>query len=245
MHDTEKFTGDTKREYLGIAFRAGSMLTRSCVGVRGHSVDTTAGREFAQHESFVTILAALVGLGLAFQTGHFIEHAVQFGVWVGGQFDWVAATFCGRDVPYMSPPVTAMVRVAGAWMLPQADAGRQMMVSMEVLHLIGNFIFLTTIAGAHYLMPSKWTRWALYIEGAHLCEHLALTLSAIYIGKPIGISTLFGDASYYLGQSGAVGYRVTWHFALNLLPMPFVMIGMLKHKAATALNAGAPVAMAA
>jgi hypothetical protein len=199
----------------------------------------------AQREAFITILAALVGLGLAFQTGHFIEHAVQFGVWIGGQFDWVAATFCGRDLPYMSPPVTAMVRAAGAWMLPQADAARQMMVSMEVLHLVGNFIFLTTIAGAHFLMPSKWTRWALYIEGAHLCEHLALTLTAIYIGRPIGISTLFGEAPYYLGKSGAVGYRVTWHFALNLLPMPFVMIGMLKHKAMMALDTRVSMAAAA
>jgi hypothetical protein len=200
---------------------------------------------FARSETFITILAASVGLGLAFQTGHFIEHAVQFGVWIGGRFDWVVATFCGRDVPYMSPPVMAMARAGGAWMLPQADSARQMMVSMEVLHLIGNFIFLTTIAGAHCLMPSKWTRWALIVEGAHLCEHLALTLTAIYIGKPIGISTLFGQAPYYLGKSGAVGYRVTWHFALNLLPMPFVMIGMLKHRAMTAMNAVGPMAAAA
>ena len=203
------------------------------------------GAKLAQDETFITILAAVVGLGLAFQTGHFIEHAVQFGVWIGGQFDWVAATFCGRDVPYMSPPVMAMVRAAGAWMLPQADAPRQMMVSMEVLHLIGNFIFLSTIAGAHFLMPSKWTRWALIIEGAHLCAHIALTLTAIYIGKPIGISTLFGQAPYYLGKSGAVGYRVTWHFALNLLPMPFVMVGMLKHRAMVALNTGGPMAASA
>jgi hypothetical protein len=27
----------------------------------------------------------------------------------------------------------------------------------------------------------------------------------------------------------AVGYRVTWHFAMNLLPMPFAMMGMLEH----------------
>jgi len=199
--------------------------------------------EFTRSETFITILAAAVGLGLAFQTGHFIEHAVQFGVWIGGQFDWIVATFCGRDVPYMSPPVMAMVRAFGAWALPQDGAARQMMVSMEVLHLIGNFIFLSTIAGAHILMPSKWTRWALYIEGAHLCEHLALTLSAYYIGKPIGISTLFGEAPDYLGKSGAVGYRVTWHFALNLLPMPFVMIGMLKHKAMMSLNSGSPLAV--
>ena len=199
----------------------------------------------AQRETLITVLAACVGLGLAFQTGHFVEHAVQFAVWVGGQFDWVVATFCGRDVPYMSPPAMSLVRAVGEVVVPQADAARQMMVGMEVLHLIGNFIFLATIAGANYLMPSKWMRWALYIEGAHLCEHVALTLTAYYIGRPIGISTLFGEAPGYLGKSGAVGYRVTWHFALNLLPMPFVMIGMMKHRATMLMGARPAAAGAA
>ncbi len=186
----------------------------------------------------LNVLAVCVGLGLAFQVGHFIEHAVQFAVWIGGQFQWVATAFCGRDMPYMSPPLTAMVRFAGATVSPQADAPRQMMLGMEVLHLIGNGLFLATIAGVHYLMPSKWVRWALYIEGGHLCEHLALTLTAYYVGKPIGISTLFGQAPYYFGKNGAVGYRVAWHFAMNLLPMPFVMIGMMKHKAMVSLDLG-------
>lgn len=190
----------------------------------------------AHHGTFINVLAVCVGLGLAFQVGHFIEHAVQFFVWIGGQFDWVIATFCGRDVPYMSPPVTGMVRHFGAFLSPAADAPRQMLLGMEVLHLIGNSLFLITIAGAYYLMPSKWIRWAFYIEGFHLLEHLALTVTALYVGKPIGISTLFGMSPYYFGKSGAVGYRVTWHFAMNLLPMPFVMIGMMKHRAMASLN---------
>ena len=44
-------------------------------------MDTTAGREFAQHESFVTILAALVGLGLAFIGLHYLVEPL--GVWWG------------------------------------------------------------------------------------------------------------------------------------------------------------------
>src|SRR5262245_35902848 len=106
------------------------MLRAKCCCVCGGSrMNNMAGKgEDVWHETFITILAALVGLGLAFQTGHFIEHAVQFGVWIGGQFDWVVSTFCGRDVPYMSPPVMAMVRALGQWMMPQADATRQMVV---------------------------------------------------------------------------------------------------------------------
>ena len=194
------------------------------IGIAGHRT------------TFINVLAMCVGLGLAFQVGHFIEHAVQFGVWIGGQFQWVVTAFCGRDTPYMSPPLIAMVRFVGATLFPDANSARQMMLGMELLHLVGNSIFLTTIAGVYYLMPGKWVRWALYIEGAHLCEHLALTLTAYYAGKPIGVSTLFGQAPYYLGRNGAVGYRVAWHFALNLLPMPFVMIGMMKHKAMAELS---------
>jgi hypothetical protein len=69
-------------------------------------------------------------------------------------------------------------------------------------------------------------RWAFCIEGLHLCEHVLLTVTAIFVGKPIGVSTLFGYAPD-LGREFAVGYRVSWHFALNLLPMPFCMIALL------------------
>jgi hypothetical protein len=55
-----------------------------------------------------------------------------------------------------------------------------------------------------------------------------LTLSAYFIGKPIGLSTLFGGADIIGSREFAVGYRVTWHFAMNLLPMPFAMIGLME-----------------
>jgi hypothetical protein len=129
----------------------------------------------------------------------------------------------------MSPPVTEMVRPMGAFLFPEAVVARQMMLGMEILHLVGNSIFLATIAGVFYFVPSKWVRYAFYIEGGHLCEHLALTLSAYFLGKPIGLSTLFGQAPLWLGREGAVGWRVSWHFAMNLLPMPFVMTGMMQY----------------
>jgi hypothetical protein len=31
-----------------------------------------------------------------------------------------------------------------------------MMIGVEVLHLIGNGLFLATIAGVYYFIPSKW-----------------------------------------------------------------------------------------
>jgi hypothetical protein len=174
-------------------------------------------------------LVTLLGLGLAFQVGHFLEHAVQFTVWVSGNYQWVLSNFCGRGMPYMSPPATEMVRSLGAYLVPAAPLARQMMVGMETLHLIGNAIFLATIGGILYLFPARLVRYAFYIEGAHLCEHIALTLSAYFLGKPIGLSTMFGHAQAWWGIEAAVGYRVTFHFVMNLLPMPLVMIALMQH----------------
>lgn len=174
------------------------------------------------------ILAIAVGLGLAFQVGHFAEHAFQFGVWLTGNYPWISSTFCGRGTPYMSPPLIEAVRLFGETAFPAETPARQMMLGMEFLHLGGNLIFLGTIAGAYYLFPSRLIRWAFYIEGAHLCEHIALASTAYFLGKPIGLSTMFGQAGHLWGAEAAVGYRVTFHFVMNLLPMPFVMMALMR-----------------
>jgi hypothetical protein len=174
------------------------------------------------------LIAITLGLGLAFQVGHFTEHAVQFAVWATGNYPWVVANFCGRKTAYMSPPVTELVRLAGLYLFSTATAARQMMLGMELLHLIGNIIFLSTIVGIFCLYLLRLVRLALYIEAAHLCEHLALTASAYFVGKPIGLSTMFGHAGPWWGSEAAVGYRVTFHFVMNLLPMPFVMTALMQ-----------------
>jgi hypothetical protein len=171
-----------------------------------------------------TVLAAVAGLGLAFQVGHFAEHAIQFGIWILGDL----SNICGRDTPWMSPWVTEMVRRAGAMVFPGANAPRQMMMGMEVLHLLGNSIFLISLGCLFYCVRSRWIRWALYIEGFHLYEHLMLTMTAYFLGKPIGLSTMFGGSDIIGSREFAVGYRVTWHFAMNLLPMPFAMTGLIE-----------------
>jgi hypothetical protein len=174
------------------------------------------------------LLVILLGLGLAFQVGHFFEHAVQFAVWVSGDYRWVSVNFCGRGVPYMSPPATETVRFLGARLFAGEPPASQMMVGMEILHLIGNAIFLATIAGVFCLFPVRLVRYAFCIEGAHMCEHVPLTISAYLIGKPIGLSTLFGHAQSLWGIEAAVGWRVTFHFVMNLLPMPFVMVALMQ-----------------
>src|SRR5882672_3891426 len=77
--------------------------------------------EPGQMLNLATVLAAVAGVGLAFQVGHFAEHAVQFAVWILGDL----SNICGRDTPWMSPWVTEIVRHAGTIMFPAADASRQ------------------------------------------------------------------------------------------------------------------------
>lgn len=171
------------------------------------------------------LIGTYAGLGLLFQIGHFIEHAVQFVVWCLGDMSQI----CGRNSPWMSPVATVLVRNLGLALFPAADVPRQMMLGMEVLHLIGNSIFLSSLICLYYCAPTRWTRWAIYIETFHLYEHIMLTASAYFVGKPIGLSTLFGGTFTFGNPEFAVGFRVTWHFLMNLLPMPFAMIGLMKY----------------
>jgi hypothetical protein len=172
-----------------------------------------------------TVLGTVATLGLLFQVGHFAEHAIQFSVWILGEL----SNICGRDTPWMSVWATELVRQLGGLLFPTAEATRRMMLGMEVLHLIGNSIFLAGLACLYYCVRSKWVRWALYIEAFHLYEHILLTSTAYFVGKPIGISTLFGGANIIGDREFAVGYRVSWHFAMNLLPMPFAMTGVMEY----------------
>jgi hypothetical protein len=176
--------------------------------------------------TLANVLGVVAALGLAFQVGHFFEHAAQFVIWLVGDLSGI----CGRDTPWMSPWVTEMVRRFGLAVFPSADAARRMMLGMEVLHLVGNSIFLTALGALYYCTRSKWVRWAFYIESFHLYEHIMLTATALFVGKPIGMSTLFGGVGLVDGKEFAVGFRVSWHFAMNLLPMPFAMVGLMEYR---------------
>ena len=178
-----------------------------------------------QTASKVWLTLAIVSvLGLLFQVGHFFEHAFQFFVWCLGDLSQI----CGRDTPWLSGWANELIRQIGSIVAPSADLPRRSMLGLEVLHLIGNGIFLVTLASLYYVTRSKWVRWGFYIEAFHLYEHVMLTATAFFIGKPIGLSTLFGGSALG-GREFAVGTRVSWHFVMNLLPMPFAMMGIMEY----------------
>ncbi|MBI2030634.1 hypothetical protein HYT05_03360 [Candidatus Kaiserbacteria bacterium] len=174
------------------------------------------------------MLAIVVVLGVTFQIAHFLEHGIQAGVWFWGS----------RSAPWMSAAAMWLSHSFGQWFFHMTGEvvpmERQMMMGMELLHLVGNSIFLVTIASLYYFVPTKWVRWAFYVEGFHLYEHIMLTSTCYFIGKPIGLSTLFGGTAFLFQKEGLVGFRVMWHFLMNLVPTSLMMMGMtgwLKGKA--------------
>ena len=152
---------------------------------------------------------ALAVLGTVFQAGHFVEHAVQAGQWL----------FVKRSAPWMSD--------LACWL--SVHMGATMAKGMEVLHLTGNLIFLATLFLWLVLDRSNnaWIRRAFLVEAFHLTEHISLTATIFLYGKAVGWSTLFGFAPAVFGHDGAVGFRVLWHFGMNLIPSALMLWAML------------------
>jgi len=171
------------------------------------------------------VFIIMIGLGVAFQIGHFIEHLVQFLMWV----------FSDRTKPWMSPIAEwltmCLSKVTDTGIC--STTSKPMAVGMELLHLTGNTIFLATIFMLllrdliNGFVLNHYTYWAFIIEGLHLCEHLALTISVILTGHALGVSTLFGHISSFPIDT-AVGYRVTFHFVMNLIPSILLMLALRK-----------------
>lgn len=143
---------------------------------------------------------AVVG-GLSFQVFHLLEHMLQTGYWF----------LHPTDAPFLTP-----------W----AAAGRDMLIvggkvatGNELLHLVGNSIFFGALIAMVYVCRAygRSTRRyphlskAIFSQGIHVAEHVALTVTTFAVGKAIGLSTMFGLASGAWGSS----YRVWFHFILN------------------------------
>jgi hypothetical protein len=138
--------------------------------------------------------------GLVFQVVHFVEHGAQLGYW------------------FLNP-------TEKPWLTPWAAVGRDLLAidgtaaaGNELLHLLGNLIFMAGLVGLAVLAgqagPSqnKYLHQALSLQGLHCLEHLLLTGTYLVWGTPFGVTTLFGAATGTFGSS----LRVGAHFLLNL-----------------------------
>lgn len=91
----------------------------------------------------------------------------------------------------------------------------------ELLHLVGNGLFLLGLIGLCVLVERggekaaaiKPLKLAVLVQGYHVIEHIMLTASFAMTGTAIGASTLFGNAT---GAAGST-YRIWFHFAINLV----------------------------
>lgn len=145
------------------------------------------------------VLGVAAAGGLGFQLIHVLEHAVQAGAWV------LAPT----EPPFLTP-----------WAVVGRDAlavGGDAALGNELLHLLGNLVFLVglvafgRVAGST-TSPPRALHVGLAVQGAHVAEHAALTITAAITGRALGVTTLFGllDAGPLLWS-----LRVVAHFALN------------------------------
>lgn len=157
--------------------------------------------ERARSGSALRLLKYLAVGALAFQVVHFIEHIAQLGYWL------------------MHP-------VEAPWLTPWAAVGRDMLavggsaaIGNELLHLIGNAIFISGLVAMAVICHRHGRRRsdfphlgkALWAQGLHVIEHVALTSTTLVFGKAIGVSTFLGLVSGPVMTS----YRVWFHFILN------------------------------
>lgn len=104
-------------------------------------------------------------------------------------------------------------------------------LGMELLHLIGNTIFMAGLGALAVVYTARGyastefrnLRIALTVQGIHLLEHIALTLTVIFAGQAIGVSTFFGGIEGPLLSS----WRVWFHFLINLFASWYALRAVL------------------
>jgi hypothetical protein len=163
--------------------------------------DRGGRRPWVYRASLTVIVIGVIG-----QIGHLAEHVAQAVYWIGH----------ANAPAWMTPWGTGLARGFG-----QVDKSKPTL-GMEILHLDGNFIFLSGIAAvmvitrrARTTQTRRWGRMGMWMQTIHGMEHISLTLS-VWLGakKAIGLSTWFGLMA---AGPGATTYRVWWHFIANVM----------------------------
>ncbi len=149
-------------------------------------------------------LAVAAGFGL--QTFHTFEHIIQVVFW--GKNPWAAG--------FMSP--IAKKAAAGLESIAATSLGwnGRPTLGMELLHLVGNSLFLLGIAalliGAPFRAKRAGATLAFTFEGIHLLEHIVLTATTVAGYPAWGNSTLFNT----LSGAQLSTHRIWWHFVMNI-----------------------------
>jgi hypothetical protein len=154
-----------------------------------------------------TATGVVIVLGVLGQIGHLQEHVAQVGYWLGHP---------NAVKGWMTPWGTALAMGFGVVDTTKPTLG------MEILHFVGNLIFLSGLAAVMVLTTRArgtrtrwWAKMGVWMQGIHGLEHLSLMLS-VWLGahQAIGLSTWFGLLA---PGAGATTYRVWWHFIANVI----------------------------
>ena len=169
--------------------------------ITGLLAATLAYRLIADHNR---PLVAVAAGGLGFQVVHAAEHVMQVTYWVGHP----------TAPPWLSPWAET-----GAHVLAVLADGRQA-TGEELLHLVGNLIFLAGLVAALRLATrlnragTGLLRFALWVQTIHVAEHVLLTTTWLATGQALGVTTAFGALA--ANPVTAVAVRVWAHLMLNL-----------------------------
>lgn len=163
----------------------------------------------ARPERRRAVLTVVAVAGLGFQVVHVAEHVLQSGVWVAAP----------EQPPFLTP--WAMWGAEALTVTGHASLGQ------ELLHLVGNAVFLLGLLAlaARVRPPARAVRLALAWQGAHVLEHVALSLTTAVWGRAIGVTTLLGtlDAGPALWR-----LRVLAHLALNTIASVYAAVGVIQ-----------------
>ncbi|WP_285598457.1 DUF6008 family protein [Kineosporia sp. NBRC 101731] len=149
---------------------------------------------------------AVIGAGVIGQLGHVQEHIAQVGYWA----------MHPEAKPWMTPWGDGLARGFSSFTTDTPGFG------MEILHFVGNSIFLAGIVGValitRHTLGTRSRRWGVmgtWMQGIHGVEHLVLTLSVgLGAARPIGLSTWLGLMP---PGPGLWTYRIWWHFLANIV----------------------------
>jgi hypothetical protein len=166
------------------------------------------GSTMTRQRRAFTLLGVVAAGGITFQAVHFLEHGAQLGYWAARPSEpaWIS--------PWALPAVEGLAWLCG----PLWD--HRPALGTEMLHLLGNIIFLAAIVAMAMLVRNAGTPirgiWGLgallAVQSLHVFEHVLLTGSVVVANQAVGFSTLFGQ----LSGEALVGYRVWFHFVFNL-----------------------------
>jgi len=167
-----------------------------------------------RHAALSKVVVGAVG----FQVFHFLEHGLQLGYWILNP----------KERPWLTPWAQTGVDGLAFWCQIWPGEGRAGQRGAELLHLIGNSIFLAGVIALFVLARERQVRHrsvptALLFQGLHFVEHAILTVTVFATGTGWGASTMFGRWS----GSELSSHRVWWHFTVNGIATAVAVVALI------------------